>query len=119
MRLSRPLKFLIGALTLCPVVYLVFFFVIMIAGVFRARPRGPESMPIDFELLFALHLATMLLVFALIAFYITFLFKTQVVSQDKKALWAVILFLGNMIAMPIFWWLYVWPELPSAQSGST
>ncbi len=40
-----------------------------------------------------------------------YLFKTDVVPQDKKALWAVVLFLGNMISMPIFWYLYIWTKL--------
>jgi hypothetical protein len=25
-------------------------------------------------------------------------------------LWAVVLFLGNMIAMPVFFYLYIWPD---------
>jgi hypothetical protein len=48
--------------------------------------------------------------FGLIAFYILFLFKTDRVPQDKKALWAAVLLLGNMLAMPVFFFLYVWPD---------
>jgi hypothetical protein len=48
--------------------------------------------------------------FGLIAFYIVFLFKTDRVPQDKKALWAAVIFLGNMVAMPVFFYFYVWPE---------
>jgi hypothetical protein len=50
-------------------------------------------------------------VFVLIFVYIRYLFKTDTVPKDKKALWAVVLFLGNMISMPIFWYLYVWKYL--------
>jgi hypothetical protein len=40
--------------------------------------------------LFAAHLLTILLTFALLTFYVFFLFKTDRVASDKKALWAVV-----------------------------
>jgi len=39
----------------------------------------------------------------LFVIYIVHLFKTDRVPNNKKALWAVVLFLGSMIAMPICW----------------
>ncbi len=67
--------------------------------------------PIIMMVIFPLHFFTMFEIFVLIAIYIFYLFKTDVVPQDKKALWAVVLFLGNMISMPIFWYLYIWKKL--------
>jgi len=61
-------------------------------------------------IIFPLHFLTMLELFALLVIYIVHLFNTHRVPQDKKALWAVVLFLGNMIAMPIYWYLYIWKE---------
>jgi hypothetical protein len=46
----------------------------------------------------------------LLVIYIRHVFKTDRVPQDKKSLWAVVLLLGSMIAMPIYWYLYIWPE---------
>jgi hypothetical protein len=37
-------------------------------------------------------------------------FRNDHVDKDKKVLWAVVLFMGNMIAMPIYWYLYIWRE---------
>lgn len=51
----------------------------------------------------------MLLGFCLIAFYLVYLFKTQAVKQEQKALWAVVLFMGWPVA-PIFRYLYIWRE---------
>mgnify|MGYP001496655692 CR=1 FL=1 len=45
---------------------------------------------------------------ALIVSYIVCLFKTSNVPNDKKPLWAVVIFMGHFLAMPIFWYLYVW-----------
>lgn len=50
----------------------------------------------------------MVLVVGLLIYYIRHLFKTKLVPNDMKALWAVVLFLGNMIAMPVFWYHYIW-----------
>ena len=44
------------------------------------------------------------------SFYIFYIFRTDRIAADKKALWAVVIFLGNMIAMPVFFFIYVWPE---------
>jgi hypothetical protein len=66
--------------------------------------------PFAVAIFFGMHFFTMIVIFALTAFYIVYLFKTDRVAQDKKALWAVVLFLGNMIAFPVFWYLYIWKE---------
>jgi len=42
--------------------------------------------------------------------YIKNVFKNERISQDKKALWVVVLFLGGFVAMPIYWYLYIWKE---------
>lgn len=109
MTLSQPVKLFLGALGLLPIIYMIFFFVSIGSSV-GSRNGAPD----DFELLFRLHLATMALIFAQLIFYIIYLFRTQRVPQGKKALWAVVLFMGNMIAIPIFWFLYVWCE-PSSE----
>ena len=57
-----------------------------------------------------LHFLTIFEIFVLSVIYIVHVFKTDRVAQDKKALWAVVLFLGNMIAMPFYWYLFIWKE---------
>jgi hypothetical protein len=125
MPLSRPIKIAIGVLTAWPVLYLFPFFS-FIAGLMIWMSRsvsggGPESSepPVAFFLLFAAHCATILLMFGLLAFYVVFLFKTDRVPQDQKALWAVVLFFASLLAMPVFFYLYVWPnEWPRCKLGA-
>lgn len=103
MTISRPIQLLIGAATCLPFIYMIYFF----STAFT--PTGdPSRAREEFDFLFRLHLGTIFLIFALLIFYIVHLFKSERVPQDKKALWAVVLFLGNMIAMPVFWYLYIW-----------
>ena len=116
MTLSRSAKVLIGALTLWPILH-IFIFMWSVAVSFGAGPsQGPDEW---FKWLMILHLGTMVVILALITFYIVELFRTERVREDRKALWAVVLFLGNMISMPIFFWLYIWPDTsPRSQEGS-
>lgn len=48
----------------------------------------------------------------LVGIYIGHVFKNPAIAADKRALWAVVLFFGNVIAMPVYWFLYVWREPP-------
>lgn len=120
MRLSKPLKLLIGALTVWPCLYLLLFlavFAFMFLSLGRAGlAPSPAEIQQGFAVLFILHFATMVLVLGLMAFYIVHLFQAASVPQDRKVLWAVILFLGNVVAMPVYWYMHVWrdptPDLP-------
>jgi hypothetical protein len=42
--------------------------------------------------------------------YVVYLFKTDRVPVEQKALWATVIILGHMLAMPVFWYLHVWRE---------
>jgi hypothetical protein len=52
----------------------------------------------------------MLVIAALTVFYIVNVFRNERVVKDQKVLWAVVLFLGNVMAMPIYWYLYIWKD---------
>ncbi len=64
-----------------------------------------------FDFIFRIHLATILQGYFMIGGYIYYIVKTNIVPKNKKTLWVVIIFLGNMIAMPVFWYLYLWKPL--------
>ena len=101
---------LVGFLTLLPIAYIFFFFAVMMIAVLR----GGASSEGSFMFLFIMHFAVIILTWCLIGFCIYYLFKTDHVKQDQKALWAVVLFLGNMLAMPVFWYLYIWKPADNA-----
>jgi hypothetical protein len=112
-KMTKGKAITLGIFSIWPFLYMILFmgsiFIIM-ASAFAGHPSGNEP-PAIMMVILPLHLFTMFLIFALIAFYLFYLFKTDVVPQDKKALWAVVLFLGNMVSMPIFWYLYIWKNL--------
>ena len=109
--MSKGKVITLGVFTVWPFLYMVLFmcvmFGIMMVG-FSGKP--PSSPPTVFKIILPLHFLTMLEVLALLVIYIVHLFRTERVAKDKKALWAVVLLLGNMFAMPVFWYLYMWKD---------
>jgi hypothetical protein len=116
-RPTRPTIIAIGLLTLWPFVYMGLFMASIAFSGF-IRPPGTDE-PGIFRYIFPLHCLTMLLIFALIAIYIFHAFKTDRIDNDKRVLWVVILFLGNMVAFPVYWYLYMWREEPARGGGAS
>lgn len=106
--MNRGAAILLAIATVLPIVYMFYFFTAF--GSMDGQ-MTQEEMQVKFDLLFRLHLGTMALMVGLLVIYIAYLFKTENVPKDKKVLWAVVLFLGNILAMPVFWFLYVWKPL--------
>lgn len=106
-------KILLAIATIWPFIYMIFFFLVVFSSLFlMPRSGSPEggAFPSLFLLIFPLHFLTMLLIMGLTVFYMVNVFRNERVEKDKKVLWAVVLFMGSMIAMPIYWYLYIWRE---------
>lgn len=111
--MKKPTKIILGIATLWPILYMAIFFVFIFSQVFLFSQKEAPSQsgpPPKFLMIFGLHFLTMLWIFALLIIYNVNVFRNNRVAKDKKALWAVVLFLGNMVAMPIYWYLYIWRE---------
>ncbi len=104
-------KLLLGIATLWPIVYMFIFFIFIFSTMFfRPDPGTGNGLPAMFALIFGLHILTILLIMGLTVFYIVDVFRNNRVDKDKKALWAIVIFLGNLIGMPIYWYLYIWKD---------
>lgn len=111
--MKKSTKILLAIATVFPFAYMIFFFVVVFFSFFMMSQEGSSeggAMPILFMILIPLHLLTMLLIMGLTVFYIVNVFRNNRVEKDKKVLWAVVLFMGSIIAMPIYWYLYIWRE---------
>ena len=113
-KLSRPVKLLLGVATLWPLLYFGVFvavwFTLFLAIAQQAGPSGADGPPGWFLALFPLHCLTILLSIGLLIVYIVDVFKNDRIARDMKALWAVVLFMGGFIAMPVYWYLYFWRD---------
>ncbi len=111
--MSKSIKVLLGIGTIWPLIYMVFFFVFIISSLSSMPLNGPPDVRAfedTFSAIILLHLLTMLLVFGLTIFYMVNVFRNDRVIKEKKTLWAVVLFLGNVLVMPFYWYHYIWSE---------
>ena len=97
---------ILAVLTAWPLVYFfvfVGFLVVTVAGgLGDAEPDGMRA-------LFALHIATMLIIIGLLIFYVVHAYRSPRVPEDRRVLWTILLLFGSMVAMPIYFWLYIRP----------
>lgn len=119
MTLSRNRVVTLGVLTVLPALCLVVLlgaFVALFVSPERLPEGGPGVLNWAFVVGVILPAGAAVLTVGLLIFYIVHLFGTTLVPQDAKALWAVVLFLGSVIAMPVYWYLYLWRPLRAPQA---
>jgi hypothetical protein len=109
----------LAVFTAWPFLYILLFICMAFSMIISGFAGGghPAEPPFIIWIILPLHFFTMFEMLALIVIYIIHLFKTDRVPQDKKALWAVVLFLGNMIAIPVYWYFYIWRERKPQEPG--
>lgn len=110
--MKKSTKVLLGIATIWPVLYMFLFMGVFMVSMFL---RGGEPGAI-WAIIIPLHLLTMLGIIGLITFYMVNVFRNDRVSKDMKVLWAVVLFMGSPVAMPIYWYLYIWRGTPDTTS---
>ena len=109
--MSKPAKAVLGALTITPLLYMVFFVMVIMTSA-GAPGAGLLSSPEAFAMLFLAHGAVMLLIMGQTMLYVVHALTKNDGLEDSvlKAIWALILLMGNALAIPIYFMLYVWPE---------
>jgi hypothetical protein len=112
--MNRALALIWGAFTLAPLLFLLYMVV------FHTPPQlaGPAEADAYSVLKFRLGGAVVIGGWLLVASYIAYAVKSRHVPSTKRALWAGVLFFGNMFAMPVFWFLYVWRPLQPAHCAA-
>ena len=111
--LNRRLKLVLGLATIWPLLYLVIFFGFFALTFIPIILSGPEQTPDQttfftaFGVIFVLHLATIILSLLLMALYIVDVLKSDRIAENRKALWAIVLFFGGLLALPIYWYMFV------------
>lgn len=108
---------LVGAATLWLPLYFVGFLVFTVVMVVtRFAGMTPSSgLPTGLVVLFALHALTILLAIGLLVVYLVDVFHNPDLTDtsDKRVLWAVLIVMVGMGAMPAYWWIYLRPSSES------
>ena len=110
--MKRSMKLTLGALTVWPAVFSLVANILGFIILYRYFVHHSYQ---DTIVIFALILAvpsalTVLLAFGLLAYYINHIFKNNRLGKQTGVGWVVALWLGNLGAMPLYWYLYIWKE---------
>ncbi|MCK4311300.1 MAG: hypothetical protein KAW88_01035 [Candidatus Cloacimonetes bacterium] len=111
--MKKSNKIILGFCTIVPFLYFIFFFIYIFANIFLMARNEVfvENGPPDwFITLFICHFIVIIWIIVLLIIYLINVFRNERVQEDKKILWVVIIFLGNIIAMIVYWYLYIWSE---------
>jgi hypothetical protein len=98
--MSRALAALLGIASVLPVAYLVYF--VWDIATLR-RGEGPETAS-----LLSLQALTMALALVLIVMYLVMVYRSALVPDERRTFWAVVLLMGNVFALPVFWYFFFW-----------
>jgi hypothetical protein len=116
--MSKFSKIMLGLLSIWPFLWIGIFIVLMIAMMFTlphaSKHDGP---PVLFLAMIVPHLLTMLTILGLQVFYIVRLLNEDRLDSTQKTLWALIVFVGNMIAFPFVWYVFIWKDDPALFLG--
>ena len=107
--MKRALAIGLGVASFSPLAAFTFLFgKILFDTDFRTMMRiGSEQFTrAYFEKVFLLQLVTIVLVIG----YLVNIFLSKKVQ--RKGLWAFLIFFGNIITIPIYWYLYFWRKMP-------
>jgi hypothetical protein len=118
MRLSKPIKILVGLgtawLTIYPFLFLEVWLTMVLGMVFMSGSSN-DSQPfflIPFFAIFPLHFLTIFLQFFLDVFYLIHVIKNTTASETLRIILGVGPFFLSFIAMPIYYYLYIWRDQP-------
>lgn len=128
MPMSRNVKYLVGLATawtaLYPFLFLAVWFVTFAGFVFGAAIGDDAAAPLMtgffplFFALFPLHFLTILLSLGLMAFYVVHVIRNTNADETVRIILALGIFMLPFIAMPVYYYLYLWLENPPAWAAA-
>jgi hypothetical protein len=118
MRLSKPVKIIIGLLTawvvISPFLYfgVWFFFIFGIATVNNQVQNNPAFLPAIFFPVFFLVTCSSIMQIGLQAFYIGHIILNKTGGDVTRVVLGVGIFLFAIIALPVYYFIYIFPDNP-------
>jgi hypothetical protein len=118
MQLNRTIKILVGLGTAWHTLYPLLFFAFILLSILgmgftsSGSSEPPPFFIIPFFAIFPLHCLTILLGFGLTTFYLIHILKNTIAAETVRILLGVGLFFLSFIAMPLYYYLFIWREQP-------
>ncbi|MCC5917975.1 MAG: hypothetical protein JJU02_11690 [Cryomorphaceae bacterium] len=96
------IQLLVGLLSLIP---FTFTAIVAINAV-----QTPDARFIEFQTLINWLLLVVLVMIGLISYFVVHIFNTDKIPTSRKTFWTIILFFGHVIAIPVYWFLFIWGD---------
>jgi len=109
--MTKKKAIILGIFTILPILYFFTFMAFWVKMFTSINSGGPERIHSLFYIIFPIHFAIMIEIIVLLVIYIKDVFKNTYLEESKKTLWVIILFFGNAIAMPIYWYINIWKHI--------
>ena len=106
--MNKVSKELIGILSFIPVIYFVFMMMCWLMDLNFGT----------FDYIDQLHLSVLGLSFLLTAITLIHLFFSSSKPNNAKLLWTLVIVFGNMLVLPIYWYLIIWKEENASPADS-
>jgi len=119
-KLGKSIQILVGLGTAWVTLYPFLFFAAWLAmflGMDTTIPSPRENFSLfmePFYIVFPLHLLTILFQFALVTFYLLHIIKNSAALETARILLGVGIFFLPFVAMPTYYYLYIWLDHPPA-----
>ncbi|MCA9392374.1 hypothetical protein KC614_04215 [candidate division WWE3 bacterium] len=111
--MSKGKKIFLGVLAIWPVFYLFVGVPFLLTQLATAFGDGVATIPDStFAYFIVIHIVTVVLIFAQIIYYIVKAANNDAIEHNKKIAWYIGIFMGNIFAIPIYWYLHIWKEDP-------
>jgi heme/copper-type cytochrome/quinol oxidase subunit 3 len=109
--MSKKKALTLGVFTLLPFLYIIFFIVFFL-GIFTTMANSQNnSFNSIFFIIFPIHFGIIIEIIVLLIIYIKNVFNNENIEETKRTLWALVLFFGNIIAMPVYWYINIWKPI--------
>ncbi len=108
--MSRFKKILLGIATVWPFAYIILFMLFVFLLIF-VQPGG-DGFGALFLLIIPVHMLTIFLAIGMQIFYIVDTFRNERVEKNQQIMWVILLVLLGLLAMPVYWYLNIWREVP-------
>lgn len=104
--MKKPWKIFVLAVTLLPYLSMALSFVSFARWMVTRNLSEFDYYYLEWEL-------TTLWLVVMYAFYLVHIFAKSPLTKQLRVVWAVLIVLFNMFIMPVYWFLYIWPDKPA------
>jgi len=115
LKMSNMKTTILGIFTVLPILFFIIsypFFTDFIRSIESEAYTSDQDVA-TFFLMASMVLMVLILIFVLMRIYKKDVAKNPNIEESKRPLWVTLIFFGNLLTMPVYWYLYIWKHRES------